>query len=97
MGTFVASKKVSGRLEPSNSSPIRPVPASIRPLMSAFECSGRLVRAPAAAKGAACRPMVGAERRAGQVAAGARVPSGRRSRARFRGLLRAPGPERRGR
>ena len=39
MGTFLASKKVIGRLEPSNSSQTRPVPASIRPLMSAFECS----------------------------------------------------------
>ena len=39
MGTFLASNKVSGCFEPSNSSPTRPIPPSIRPLMSAFECS----------------------------------------------------------
>ena len=49
MGTFLASKKVCGRLEPSNSSPIRPVPASRPPsdemrlsaLRSPGACSSR--------------------------------------------------------
>ena len=65
MGTFLASRKVCGRLEPSKSSPTRPIPASICLLMSALECSQAIlcvIQSPPTARPLAPRSGPSAER-----------------------------------